>query len=471
MNRGLITGILGRFLQIYAVLVALPALLIFIYPEPVSNFYIFTGTAVFTFTAGTVMTRIGHTGEPSVKEAMLLTVLGWIVAVIIGAVPLTQYMPVIDAVFEASSGLTTTGISLVRSHEALPHSILFWRGFMQWIGGLGILTFFIAVIKKSGGISQRLFSAEAHKTDPGSIRPSVTKSITDLWRVYGFLTTILIGLLVAFEMPVFDALVHAFSTLSTGGFSSQSTSFAAYSPEIKVVTTLFMLFGGINFVIFYRVLRADYRPLKKNTEFKAYVSVFLILSILLVHGFLGKTSLPVIDGFFQGASFISSTGFSTVDSMILSPVFQIMLIAVMFMGGSLGSTSGGLKTFRVITLFKLLKTRLDAYTLPKSAVNSVKIDSAILDSSAVKTISVLFFTWIVTCFMLGIFLVGIEGYSFKGGLSVAVSSLGNMGPVFIDQVLVEASVPSKIFIVVAMIAGRLEMLPLLAVFNRTAIKD
>lgn len=471
MNRGLITGIMGRFLQIYALLVFLPALFTFIYPEPASNFYIFAGTSVFTFIAGTLMIKLGHTGEPSIREAMVLTVLGWVLAVIIGSIPLTQFMPVIDAVFEASSGLTTTGISLVQSHESLPHSILFWRSFMQWIGGLGILTFFIAVIKNSGGVSQRLFSAEAHKTDPGSIRPSLTKSIIDLWRVYGFLTTLLIGLFVAFEMPVFDALLHAFSTLSTGGFSTQATSFAAYSPEIKAVSTLFMLFGGINFVIFYRVLKADYRPLKENTEFKTYIGVFLLLALILVSGFSGKTSMPVLDGFFQSAAFISSTGFSTVDSMMLSPVFQVMLISVMFMGGSLGSTSGGLKTFRIITLFKILKTRLNSYTLPKSAVNSVKIDGEILDSTAVKTISVLFFTWIVASFVLGLFLVGIEGYSFKGGLSVAVSSLGNMGPMFIDQALVEASIASKLFVVVAMIAGRLEMLPLLAVFNRTAIKD
>lgn len=471
MDRGLITGITGRFLQIYALLVAVPAVLTFIYPEPASNFYIFTGTSLATLILGTAMIKIGHTGEPSIKEALFLTVFGWILAILIGAVPLSQYMPIIDAVFEASSGLTTTGISLVQSHEALPHSILFWRGFMQWIGGLGILTFFIAVIKNSGGASQRLFSAEAHKTDPGSIRPSVTKSITDLWRVYAFLTTILIGLFVALKMPVFEAVVHSFSTLSTGGFSTQASSFASYSPEIKAVTTLFMLFGGINFVIFYRVLKADYRPLRNNSEFKTYIAVFLLLSFVLVQAFSGKTSMPLVDGMFQSATFISSTGFSTVDSMILSPVFQIMLISVMFMGGSLGSTSGGLKTFRVITLFKLLKTRLNSYTLPRSALNSVKIDGEILESSSVKTISVLFFTWILASFTLGMFLVGMEGYTFKGGLSIAVSSIGNMGPVFIDQALVEASVLSKMLIVVTMIAGRLEMLPLLAVFNRTAIKD
>lgn len=471
MNRGLIAGILGRFLQIYALLAFIPALLTLIYPEPASNFYMFAGASLTSFITGTALSFIGETGNPSVKEAMILTVLGWITAIVIGSMPLMNYMPIFDAVFEASSGLTTTGISLVQSHEALPHSVLFWRSFMQWIGGLGILTFFIAVIKKSGGVSQRLFSAEAHKTDPGSIRPSVTKSITDLWRVYAFLTTVLVGLFVALKMPIFEALVHAFSTLSTGGFSSNATSFAAYNPEIKAVATLFMLFGGVNFVIIYRVLKSDFRPLRKNTEFKTYISLTLILGVLLSYGFSGNSSLPVIDGFFQSAAFMSSTGFATADAMILSPVFQIMLIAVMFTGGSLGSTSGGLKVFRVVALFKLLKTRLNSYTLPKSAVNDVKIDGEILENKAVKTISVLFFAWIVVSFTVATLLVGLEGYSFMGGLSVAVSALGNMGPVFIQESLVEASVFSKIVLVFAMVAGRLEMLPLLAVFNRTVIKN
>lgn len=471
MDKGLMAGILGRFLQIYAFLIAVPAVLTLLYAENAINFYLFTGTSVICFIAGTAMTRLGSTGEPSVKEAMFLTVVGWVLAIIIGAIPISYYISGFDAVFEAASGLTTTGISVVMDPAELPYSILFWRSFMQWIGGLGILTFFIAVIKKSGGVSQRLFSAEAHKTDPGSIRPSVTKSVKDLWRVYGFLTTTLIGLFIALEMRPFDAVIHAFSTLSTGGFSSQAASFANYSPEIKAVATVFMFIGSMNFVLIYRALKSDYRPLRNNSEFIMYIAGFMAITLMLFNDFIGQTSRPLLDAFFQSAAFISSTGFSTVDIMIAAPAVQIVLLGVLFIGGSLGSTSGGLKIFRLITMFKLLKTRLRDYSLPKSAVNSVKIDGEILESSALKTISVLFFAWIVFAFAVALILVGIEGYSFKGAISVAFSSMGNMGPVFIDSMLAEASTLSKLVLVVSMIAGRLELLPLLAVFNTKMFKN
>ena len=471
MRKGLLAGILGRFLQIYSVLIFLPALLTLVYPEKALNFYLFTGTSLLSFTAGTVMTHFGSTGDPSIGEAMILTLAGWIFAVFLGAIPLTEYLPIVDALFEAASGLTTTGISMFAAPENLPHSILFWRSFMQWIGGLGILTFFIAVVKQSGGIAQRLFSAEAHKTDPGSIRPSLKKSVTDLWRVYGFLTTTLIGLFVALKMPVFEATIHAFSTLSTGGFSTQGASFAGYTPEIQAVATLFMVIGGINFVIMYRVLRSDYRPLRNNSEFKLYILIFALLTAVLSFDLMGKTAQPFVDSAFQSAAFISSTGFATMDIMIAAPVVQLILMAVMFTGGSVGSTAGGLKVFRIKTLYELLKTRLRAYSLPDTAVNKVKIDGAILENSTVKTISVLFFTWITVTFIASVALVGLEGYTFQGAVSVALSTIGNMGPVFTGSTVAEASIVSKIILTVAMIAGRLEMLPVLAIFNREIIKD
>ncbi len=471
MNKRLLTGILGRFLQIYALLILLPAGLTLLYSENPVNFYLFVGSSAASLIIGTAMTKYGATGEPSVQEAMFLTVAGWILAIIIGALPLAYYLPTFDAFFEAASGLTTTGISLMANPETMPNSILMWRSFMQWIGGLGILTFFIAVIRKSGGVSQRLFSAEAHKTDPGSIRPSLLKSVKDLWRVYAFLTTVLIGLLVALEMPVFDAVVHAFSTLSTGGFSTQAESFAALTPEIQALMTIFMLVGGINFVIIYRVLKADYRPLAENTELKAYLAMFFVLAGILVYDFMGKTSMPLLDGLFQSAAFVSSTGFSTLDISITMPAVQLILLAVLFTGGSLGSTSGGFKTFRAVAMIKLLKARLRSYSLPKSAVNAVKIDGELIENSAIKTMSVLFFAWITFAFIVAILLVGLEGYSFKGAISVAFSSLGNMGPTFIEGSLIEASVASKILIAVSMVAGRLEMLPLLAVFNTKIFND
>ncbi|MFB6208390.1 MAG: potassium transporter TrkG, partial [Candidatus Nanohaloarchaea archaeon] len=228
--RGSVTArLVGRLLQVYSVLVAVPLFVAVYYGEPMTTVTGFATASITSLIAGYSLWYWGDTGEPSTSEALFATVFGWFLAVSIGAIPLIRYMPVVNAFFEAAAGLTTTGISMLLAPESLPHSLLFWRALMQWVGGLGILTFFIAIIRESGGISRRLFSAEAHKTDPGSIRPSLRKSIIDLWRVYGFLTVTIIVIYIALGMPVFDSVAHAFTVLSTGGFSTMGASIAGFN--------------------------------------------------------------------------------------------------------------------------------------------------------------------------------------------------------------------------------------------------
>ena len=463
-----ISGIVGRFLQIYALLTVIPAGVALFYSEPLVNISLFVFSSMVSLLAGTIMVLAGKADEPSVKEAIVSTVLGWVLAVLIGAIPLTHFMLPLDAVFESMAGLTTTGISILLEPSRLPHSMLFWRSFMQWIGGLGILTFFIAVIRESGGISQRLFSAEAHKTDPGSIRPSLRKSTIDLWRVYGFTTTVLAGIYLALGMDGFNALIHSFSALSTGGFSSSSASIGAYSHAIQAATVPFMFIGGVNFVLLYRFLRAEFKPIIHNTEFKVYTAIFLAITGIIFYNLsFTQTATPLLDAAFQTAAVISSTGYSTMDITALMLPVQIVLLAAMFIGGSLGSTAGGLKVFRLTAMIKLLKTRLRAYSLPKSAVNKVKIDGEILKDEAVKTISVLLFAWVAVTFTSALALVTLDGVTFLGGLSAAVSAAGNMGPVYFSgQTLVNLSIGSKLVLILGMLAGRLEMLPLLALLNK-----
>lgn len=469
-----ISGILGRFLQIYAVLAFIPIGVAVFYSEPLTNMLLFTAAGMTSLIAGTLMVSAGSAKEPSVREAIIATVGGWVLAVLIGAIPLTKFMLPLDALFESMAGLTTTGISMLLEPSRLPHSMLFWRSFMQWIGGLGILTFFIAVIRESGGVSQRLFSAEAHKTDSGSIRPSLTKSIVDLWRVYGFITSAMIFIYVALGMDFFNAIVHSFSGLSTGGFSTSAASIGAFNPMIQAVTVPFMFIGGVNFVLLYMLLRADWRPMLKNTEFKLYAAIFAGVTALASFELLSTSSgsQALLDGAFQVAALISSTGYANMGIMEFSLPLQIIFLAVMFVGGSLGSTAGGLKVFRIATMFKLLKTRLRSYSIPKTAVNKVKIDGEIVGDNSVKTISVLLFVWIAITFISGLMLVAFDQVSVLGGFSAAVSATGNMGPMFITgEQLVNLSIGSKAALIVVMLAGRLEMLPLLAIFNRKVIKN
>lgn len=468
-----VSGILGRFLQIYALLVFTPVAIAVIYSESLSIVASFLVSGAFSFTAGSLMAYLGDPGDPSVKEAIMATVGGWILAVLIGAVPIAAFTSPVNAVFEAMAGLTTTGISMFVEPGRLPHSVLFWRSFMQWIGGLGILTFFIAVIRESGGISQRLFSAEAHKTDSGSIRPSLTKSIVDLWRVYGFVTSAIVFVYVALGMSFFNALNHAFTVLSTGGFSTSAQSMAAFNPSIQAVTVFFMFIGGINFVLLYMLLKADWKPILRNTEFRTYF--LFVLGLAALASLELSETVPVAEavlhGAFQSVALFSSTGYATVGVMEFSPVLLVLFLAVMFVGGSLGSTSGGLKVFRLVTMFKLLQTRLKAYSLPKAAINKVRVDGEILSDESVKTISVLLFAWLGFAFLSSLLIVSMEGLSFMEALSASVSATGSMGPMYVSvEALTNFTLVSKAVLIAGMLAGRLEMLPLLAIFNREVIK-
>lgn len=475
MRNRVMFQLMGSFLQIFGILLVAPVLVGIYYGESVFMLSGFVFSAVVCTALGASLEKIGDRKSPSVREAMFSTVLGWFLAICFGAIPFLVFdISLVDAVFEATAGLTTTGISMLQDPARLSNSMLFWRSFMQWLGGLGILTFFIAVIRESGGVARRLYSAEAHKTDSGSIRPSLEKSIIDLWRVYGFITVVIVATYIVLGMPVFDSLLHAFSAISTGGFSTQATSFAGYAASIQVATTLFMFIGGVNFVLMYRLFRSDYRPMLKNSEFRTYLLIFVLIGGMMAFELLQggmASSQAAVHGFFQSAAVLSSTGYSTHSIMGLSIVMQLVFIGLMFVGGSLGSTAGGWKVFRLRTMIELLKTRLRAYSLPESAINEVKMDGEILENAAVRTISVLFFTWVAVIFFGTLLTMVFDQTGLMAALSGVASAAGNMGPVYMSEPLGSLGVATKILWMVMMLAGRLEMLPVLAIFNTELFKD
>ncbi|MFB6143783.1 MAG: TrkH family potassium uptake protein [Candidatus Nanohaloarchaea archaeon] len=475
MRSPVILRFVGRFLQIFSLMLVLPLFVAVYYS---GNLYVMSGFFVSSVAAAVLGTAVyvsGDDGDPTVGEAMFSTVLGWVLAIMFGSIPFLVEMSLVNALFESAAGITTTGISMVLRPGSLPSSLLFWRSFMQWIGGLGILTFFIAVIRESGGVTRRLYSAEAHKTDSGSIRPSLTKSISDLWRVYGFLTVVFTGVYIGLGMSGFNALLHSFSAISTGGFSTVSGSLGAFSQPIQAATVLFMFIGGVNFVLLYRFLQSEFTPLWKSSEFRLYTKIFLLVSgfialEMLLRGAAANQAL--LDSLFTSAAFISSTGYATTSAMAFSSALQVILIGVMFVGGSLGSTSGGFKVFRLKAMIELMRTRIRSYRLPESAVNKVKIDGEIVEDSTMKTISTLFFSWVVAISATAVATLMLENVSFIGAFSGAVSAVGNMGPVYIEGAKMAAmSQPTKIVWIIAMLAGRLEMIPLLAIFNSELLKD
>ncbi|MFB6145378.1 MAG: TrkH family potassium uptake protein [Candidatus Nanohaloarchaea archaeon] len=479
MRSQVILKIVGSFLQIFGAMMAVPVAVALYFSESPVYMAGFALPALASVILGYSLYISGkhsdYASNITIPEAIFATVLGWILAVMFGAIPFLMHMHIFNALFESSAGLTTTGISMVLDPSTLPKSLLFWRSFIQWIGGLGILTFFVAVIRESGGVTRRLYSAEAHKTDSGSIRPSLEKSIASLWRVYGFLTFLFIAVYIALGMPVFDSIMHAFSGISTGGFSTQAGSIGAYSKPIQIVTIPLMFLGGVNFVLLYKFLRSEFDVFIRSTEFKLYTAIFLLIGSLTAFNLFTQGSLAgdaVLNGFFTSAAVISSTGYATIGITTLSAALQFIFIGVMFVGGSLGSTAGGFKVFRLKAMYELVKTRIRAYQLPESAINEAKIDGEIVKNSTVRTISVLFFGWIALIFLSTIVVLVADQTTFIAALSGSVSAAGNMGPVYMPaEKMVALSPITKVTWVIVMLAGRLELLPLLAIFNRELFQD
>ncbi|MFB6180888.1 MAG: TrkH family potassium uptake protein [Candidatus Nanohalobium sp.] len=474
MRVRVLSRITGQFLKVFSLVLTIPFILGFAFSDPL---HVKIGFATASFTSllmGGLLAYVGTSQDIELSEAMASTVAGWVFAVLLGAIPLFDYMTPVSAVFEATAGLTTTGISMLSDPSKLPKSLLFWRALMQWVGGLGILTFFIAVIRESGGASRRLFSAETHKTDAGSIRPSLTKSIKSLWKVYGLVTLLIIVTYMILGMPVFEAFLHAFSGISTGGFSPYAQSMAVYGPAIQAVTVVFMFVGGVNFVLLHGLLHGRIRKMLHNSEFRLYSLFFLLLSAAMLTGFLPGQALPqaVLNAFFQAAAILSSTGYSMSSMAAFSTLLQFIVVGGMFLGGSVGSTAGGIKVFRVKALIELLKTHLRGFRLPETAINEVKIDGEILENSTLRTISVLFFTWVIAVFTGTLAILAFDRVSLIGALSGTVSAIGNMGPMFMQsEQMINLSISSKTTWIILMIAGRLEMLPLLALLNSKIFKD
>jgi trk system potassium uptake protein TrkH len=471
MRGPVISSILGKFLKVFSLIVILPVPVGLYYNEPWINLLGYVYSSFACILLGWLLGEIGDYEEPSVGEAMIATVSGWMIAVLIGAIPFYIELNLINAVFEAMAGLTTTGISVFTAPEQLPHSMLFWRALMQWIGGLGVLTFFIAVIRESGGISRKLFSAETHKADPGSIRPSLRKSIIELWKVYLIITVAFIGLYYAMGVSLFDSVAHSFSGISTGGFSTSGESIGMFNHYIQFATIFMMFLGGTNFVVIHKIFNLDFSSLK-NSEFKFYTGLFLLFSgVITFDIWRGGLESSLLDAVFQSASIVSSTGYGTMDLMALSAFVQFLLIGLMFVGGSVGSTSGGIKSFRFMALIKLVKTRVKSVALPETAVNEVTVDGEILENDALRMISVLFFSWLMLAFLGTAIVMLVEDISLMGALSGTVSAAGNMGPVFSATEIASFSPLTKLVWIFSMLAGRLEMIPLLAIFNRKVISN
>ncbi len=366
----------------------------------------------------------------------------------------------------------------------MPLSIIFWRSLIQWVGGLGILTFFLFVTFSGEGDIWQLFSAEGHKINSTRPVPNVFETVKILWFIYGGLTLVETILLKIVGLSFFDALTHSMTSLSTGGFSRYDASIAYFQQAgynyvaIEYIITFFMLLGGMNFLIHYKIIFDTPKYLMKDVETKNYFKIIgsfttlMIISLLFLNvDVLGNFEEIFRKTIFQVVSVITTTGFGTQDigSSFFSPLAKQLFVVLMIIGGSVGSTSGGIKVIRITILSRLFKREIKKIHLPSKAVTPVVISNTIISDDEIYRIAGLFFGWILIVLIgSGITAVFSDLDAFQS-LSGMASAMGNIGPFYFSVGKMATLSPIiKLTYIFGMLAGRLEILPLLVLFSKKA---
>lgn len=478
MNTSIIRYILGQILKLQSLFLLLPSITAIIYKEDTLIHYV--TVAVCCFIIGSFMSWKKPTDTVFyLKEGCVATALSWIVLSLSGAFPfaLTGEIPhFIDALFETVSGFTTTGSSILSDVEALSYSSLIWRSFSHWIGGMGVLVFLLAIIPMSGGSNINLMKAESPGPSVGKLVPKIRSTARILYLIYLGMSILMFILLIFGKMPIFDALATTFGTAGTGGFGIKNDSFASYSPYIQWVTGIFMMLFGVNFNAYYFILFLDIKKALKMEEVRWYftiiaLSVFVIFTDLMQ--FYPTMSAALRDSFFQVSSIITTTGFATADFNLWSTTSKSTLVLLMFMGACAGSTGGGLKVSRLLILIKTIFKELTSYTHPKSIVK-IKMDDKPIEHEVVRSSNVYFITYMII-FVVSVFCLTFENKDLITLFTAVAATLNNIGP-GLEMVgpttnFGHFSDFSKIVIIFDMLAGRLELFPLLMLFHPELWKD
>lgn len=478
MNHSIIRFILGHVLKIEALLMLLPCLVAAIYQE--KEGFSFLLVALFCVLLGTLMTlKKPKSHIFYLKEGCVATSLSWIFLSFFGALPfwISKEIPNFeDALFETVSGFTTTGSSILSDVEALSHCALMWRSFTHWIGGMGVLVFLLAIIPLSGGSHINLMRAESPGPSVGKLVPKVKYTARILYLIYLVMTVIQLVLLLLGKMPLFDALTTTFGTAGTGGFGIKNDSMASYSPYIQWVTTIFMILFAVNFNAYFYIL---YRDIKKAFTMEEVRYYFLIVLLAIVIIFCNI--LPMYNGIFdalthasfQVASLISSTGYSTADFDLWPQTSQTVLVMLMFIGACAGSTGGGIKVSRIVIACKTMVKELNSYIHPKG-VKKIKMEGKPVEHEVVRSINVYLITFL-TIFSLSVFAISFEGKDLVTNFTAVIATFNNIGPGLSmagpTQNFGHFNVFSKIILMFDMLAGRLELFPLLILFHPAIWKD
>ena len=469
MNKRMIFHILGMLLILEAALLLLPALVALIYGEQAGWCYLFTAAG-----AALVGLALRTACRPSRKtiyarDGLITVALGWIVLSLAGALPFTLCGDIpsyLDAVFEMVSGFTTTGSSILPNVELLNRCSLFWRSFSHWIGGMGILVFMLAIVNMEGGQGIHLLRAESPGPTVSKMVPRMVDSSKILYSIYFGLTLVQNLFYLLGGMPLFDTLCNAFATAGTGGFAIRADSFAGYGYYHQTVTTVFMALFGVNFSIYFFLLRRKFDLVWKNTELRWYVVIILSSVALITLNILPlypRAYDALHHAAFSVSSVITTTGFGTENFDLWPEFSRVILVFLMLIGACAGSTGGGLKISRLVILVKMVQREVRLLLHPRT-VKVMTIDGKAVSNDTVRGVSAYFLTY-VFLIMASILLVSLDGFDASTTVTAVLATFNNIGPglglVGPAGNFAAFSPLAKVVLTLDMLLGRLELYPML----------
>ena len=412
------------------------------------------------------------------REGLVCVAISWMVMSMLGCLPFVFSGAIpryVDALFEMVSGFTTTGASILSDVESLPKGLLYWRSFSHWLGGMGVLVFLLALSPgdgKGSGFTMHLLRAESPGPNVGKLAPKMRKTATILYIIYIVMTILNVVFLLAGDMPLFDAVCTAFGTAGTGGFGIKNDSMASYSPYIQYVTAVFMLLFGVNFSCYYLILLKQLRGVFKDEELRLYLLIVagsIGLIMLNLAGAFGSLEKTFRHAFFQVSSIITTTGFATTDFDLWPSFSKGILLSLMIIGACAGSTGGGIKVARVLLIFKSLRRNIRQVLHPRKVQvvrsNGQPVEEMILDNTNA------YLAAYIISMVISILVISLDGFSVTTNISAVLACFNNIGPGL------EAVGPtcnfsgfsdfSKVFLILDMLAGRLEIFPILVLLSRS----
>lgn len=459
---------IGKVLIGLSILFIFPILVALIYHESVLPFFI---ASFISLILGLLLNELKvEDAKLYTRDGLLIVALSWIVMSIIGTIPfcLSGSCGFIDALFETVSGFTTTGASIFNDVEHLSKSILFFRSFTHFIGGMGILTFVMAVIplsKKDN--SMHILKAEMPGPSVSKLVPSTKKTLIYLYSIYIGLTVVEMILLLIGGMPLFDSILISMGTAGTGGFSVLNSSLATYSVFCKYVVAIFMFLFGVNFYIYFLILMKDFKNVFKSEELRVYILLF-IGSILFVFfntlNMFANASEAFLEAFFHVSSVMTSTGYGIGDVNIYPTTCRVLFLALMLISACAGSTCGGFKISRFIIVFKTIKRNIQRIIYP-SRVKMVSFEGKKLDEDIINNTGSFMYLYFITLFLI-IFIICFDGVSISTAINAAFTTFGNVGLCFEISGFADFSNLSKIVMSIGMLLGRLEIFPIIVLFSR-----